>query len=212
MDFHQSLAALPLTAILRGVRPAEALEMGAALIEAGFVSIEVPLNSPEPLRSIELLASRWGDEAVIGAGTVLDAASVDACADAGATLVLAPNMDVTVIARAVARGVAAMPGVATATEALAGIAAGATALKLFPASVLGPATVSAWRAILPGGVPIVAVGGVGERDFEAFLRAGAAGFGLGSNLYAPGMSATELSRRAALMVSALRDVRERVSG
>lgn len=201
MKFHQALAELPLVAILRGLKPGEAEDIGAALVDAGFVLIEVPLNSPDPFRSIETLARRFGDRAVIGAGTVLDVEAANRCADAGASLALAPNMDSAVIRRATARGLTAMPGVATATEALAGLAAGAGALKLFPASMLGAGTITAWRAILPGDAPIVAVGGVDEQNFAEFRRAGAAGFGLGGSLYRPGASAEEVGRRARSIVA-----------
>ena len=200
MNFADAMARLPLIAILRGVTPDEAEAMGDALVDAGFVLIEVPLNSPDPLRSIERLARRHGAAAAIGAGTVLTADAVDQVADAGACIALAPNVEVAMVRRAVARGLLAMPGVATATEAFTAIGAGAGALKLFPASALGVDTASAWRAVLPPAVPLVAVGGVDGADFAAFRRAGVAGFGLGSCLYRPGMTAAELHRRAVALV------------
>lgn len=196
MDFDKACAALPLIAILRGISPEEALPAGEALVAAGFTMIEVPLNSPDAFTSIALLARGLGGRALIGAGTVLDKRSVETAADAGAGLILAANTDLEVIEHASERGLTTMPGVATASEAFAAIRAGASALKLFPASMLGPGTIAAWRAVLPSTVPIFAVGGIDADNYAAFAAAGTTGFGVGSALYRPGMVAGEIERAA----------------
>jgi len=192
----------PLVAILRGVAPDEVLAVADVLVGCGWRSIEIPLNSPEPYTSIERLAARYGREVVIGAGTVLIAADARRCADAGARLVLAPNRDVEVIRTACALGLVAMPGVATPTEAFEALAAGAQALKLFPADVLGTASFKGWKAVLPAGIPLFAVGGVDAGNLRAFREAGAAGAGLGSSLYAPGRAPDELRSRSQVLASA----------
>lgn len=185
-----------LIAILRGVAPEEVVALGAALRIGGIATIEVPLNSPRPFDSIERLARAFGNEATIGAGTVLSASDVDRVADVGARVVLAPNFDAAVVARARARGLTVMPGVATPTEAFAALAAGAEVLKLFPGEMLGPPVLKAWRSVLPTGTPLFAVGGVGLHNLAQYKAAGAAGAGLGSSLYVPGMNADELESRA----------------
>jgi 2-dehydro-3-deoxyphosphogalactonate aldolase len=189
----------PLTgviAILRGVRPDEVLAIGRALIDGGIRVIEVPLNSPEPFDSIDRLVREFGSTALVGAGTVLSADDADRVADAGARLVLSPNFDASVVRRAKARGLLSMPGVATPSEGFAALAAGADALKLFPADLLGPAVLKAWRSVFPPSTPMFAVGGVGEHNLAAFMAAGATGAGIGSALYAPGIAPGELERRA----------------
>jgi 2-dehydro-3-deoxyphosphogalactonate aldolase len=201
---HEALAELPLVAILRGVRPEEVEAVAAALLEEGFRLLEVPLNSPEPLASIRRLVARFGEQAVIGAGTVLGVAEVEAVAATGARLVVAPNADPAVIRAAKAKGLWCLPGVATPTEAFAALAAGADALKAFPAEALPPAVVKAWRAVLPQDVPILPVGGIEPATMAAYRAAGAAGFGLGSALYRAGMTAAEARRRAAAFVEAWR--------
>ena len=187
-------------AILRGVRPTEVLAVAQALRAGGIRIVEVPLNSPEPLRSIEMLVRDFGRELLVGAGTVLSADDVDRVAAAGARLVLAPNFDAGVVRQCKARGLVAMPGVATPTEAFASLAAGADALKLFPAEMLGPPVLKAWRAVLPPSVPLFAVGGVGEHNLAAYKAAGAAGVGTGSSLYSPGTPPEEITPRAQALV------------
>lgn len=189
-------------AILRGVQPEEVLDVAAALVRGGVRVIEVPLNSPRPLDSIERLARQWGGPLLVGAGTVLSAADADRVADAGGRLVLAPNFDAEVVRRTKARGLLSVPGVATPSEGFAALAAGADALKLFPAEMLGPPVLKAWRAVFPPGTPMLPVGGVGTHNLAAFRAAGAAGAGIGSSLYAPGVALDELERRAAELVRA----------
>lgn len=190
------LAPLPLIAILRGVTPDEILGIGEALIDAGFVAIEVPLNSPEPLASIRLLADAFGERALIGAGTVRDPADVARIAAAGGRLVVMPHGDAAVIDAAKERGLLCVPGVATPTEAFAALDAGADALKLFPAEALPPAVVKAWRAVLPKDVWLLPVGGIRPDSMALYLAAGANGFGLGSALYKPGMTPAQVAANA----------------
>ena len=191
-----------LIAILRGVQPHEIPGIAQALLAAGIQAIEVPLNSPQPLESIGWLARTHGDHALIGAGTVLDPREVDAVADAGARLVVAPNFNAEVLARARARGLVSLPGVATPTEGFAALAAGASGLKLFPAEMLGPNVLKAWRAVFPKDAALFPVGGVGVDNLPAYRQAGASGAGLGSSLYAPGVSADLVRRRAEALVAA----------
>ncbi len=193
---------ISLVAILRGVRPEEVLDVAQVLVESGFRAIEVPLNSPDPLRSIERLAARLDASVLVGAGTVMSAADVDAVHAAGARLVLSPHRDVAVIRRTRERGLLSMPGVATPSEAFEALAAGAHALKLFPADVLGPASFKAWSSVLPAGTAMYAVGGVDAANLGTFRRSGARGAGLGSSLYSPGVSLDELRRRAQALVAA----------
>ena len=190
-----------LIAILRGIEPREAASVAAACVEAGIRHIEVPLNSPEPFRSIEAMA-RALPEAEIGAGTVLSAAEVASLADAGGRFVVSPNTDARVIAASVGRGMGSYPGAFTATECFAAIEAGCTALKIFPASALGPDGIKALKAVLPPAMPVLAVGGAGPEDFAAYVRAGCAGFGLGSFLYGPGCGAAEVGAAARRAVEA----------
>ena len=192
-----SLAPTPLVAILRGVTPDEADSIAAAIVEAGFGAIEVPLNSPDPLASIELIARLFGDKVLVGAGTVLEPGQVDQVAEAGAKLVVAPNADHAVIERATKLGLIAVPGVATMTEAFAALKAGASGLKLFPGEALGPEIVKAWRAVLPKETQLYPVGGVTPERIAPYKRAGASGFGIGSALYKPGASVDGRSSRGA---------------
>lgn len=201
-----NLAPTPLVAILRGVTPDEADSIAAVIVEAGFGAIEVPLNSPDPLASIELIARLFGDKVLVGAGTVLEAREVDEVAEAGAKLVVAPNFDPAVVERALKLGLAAAPGVATPTEAFAALKAGASGLKLFPGEALGPDIVKAWRAVLPKETGLFPVGGVTPERIAAYRRAGASGFGIGSALYKPGASVKDVARAAQTFVGAWKAV------
>ncbi|SMH31776.1 2-dehydro-3-deoxy-6-phosphogalactonate aldolase [Mesorhizobium australicum] len=194
-----------IVAILRGVTPDEIADIGDALHEAGVEAIEVPLNSPDPFRSIELLAKRLPD-ALTGAGTVVRIGDVDRLHQAGGRLLVAPNVDPAILARAAEFGMVTMPGVFTATEAFLAHHAGASALKFFPASVLGPAGISALRAVLPREAVVGAVGGVSEADFAAYAKAGVVAFGLGSSLYKPGLDRIEVAKRAKAAVTAYDEV------
>jgi 2-dehydro-3-deoxyphosphogalactonate aldolase len=201
--FATALQQCPLVAILRGITPGEAADVGRALVAAGFRLIEVPLNSPQPFDSIARLVDAVGDRAMIGAGTVTDVADVARVAAAGGQLMVAPNCDPAVIRAACAAGLATAPGIFTPTEAFAAIAAGAHALKLFPAEALAPGTLKAMRAVLPAGLPVLVVGGITPASMAPWRAAGAAGFGLGSALYQPGLSAAEVGARAQAFFAAL---------
>ena len=195
---------LPLIAILRGITPHEAPAIASVLIEAGITTIEVPMNSPQAPKSIAAMIAQVGDAAVVGAGTVLTPAQVDAVADAGGQLIVSPNYDAAVIKQTKARGLQSWPGIFTPTEAFAALAAGADGLKLFPGSMAGPGGLSALRAVLPEGTLVYAVGGAGPENFGDWIKASADGFGLGSALYKPGYSAAEVAARAADIVNAYR--------
>jgi 2-dehydro-3-deoxyphosphogalactonate aldolase len=192
----------PLVAILRGVKPEETADIVSVLIETGMTAIEIPLNSPDPFRSIATAVKLAPAEVLVGAGTVLTTDDVDRLHDVGGRLMVAPNVDAAVIARATARGMVTMPGVFTPTEALLAAKAGASSLKFFPASVLGAAGISAIRAVLPAGVMIAAVGGVSDQNFTEYVRSGVRAFGLGSSLYKPGMTAADVAARAGATVKA----------
>lgn len=200
--FDAAFGALPLIAILRGIRPNEAEAIGDALADAGFTLIEVPLNSPDPLDSIARLAKRLAGRAVVGAGTVLSSEDVARVADAGGRMIVSPNANTDVIAATVSRGLASLPGIFTPTEAFAALAGGATALKLFPAEAASPAVLRAMRAVLPLGARILPVGGVDGVNLAAWRGAGAAGCGLGSSLYRSGNPASVVSIQAAAMKDA----------
>lgn len=202
------MESMPIVAILRGVTPAEADDIGAAVHRAGIGIIEVPLNSPEPLLSIRSLADRLGQQCVIGAGTVLTVDAVEQVADAGGEIIVCPNTNTDVIARSVELGLTPMPGWGTPSEAFAAYQAGARHLKLFPASTFGPAHIRACRAVLPADACILAVGGAGAHNLPEWLEAGAEGFGIGSELYKPGFSADQVFATATQIVSALQDARQ----
>ncbi|WOF41973.1 2-dehydro-3-deoxy-6-phosphogalactonate aldolase [Sphingopyxis indica] len=193
----------PIVAILRGIQPDEAVPVAASLIDAGIRMIEVPLNSPEPLKSIAAMQAGFGETALIGAGTVLTVDAVNAVAETGARLIVAPNVDPPVIARAVKSGLEVMPGCMTPTEAFAALSAGAKQLKLFPAAALGTGHLKAMCEVLPKSVGIWAVGGVDETNASAWLGAGAAGVAAGGSLYRPGRPAEEIGRIARRLVTAL---------
>ena len=202
--FATAMARLPLVAILRGLTPAEAPEILRALVGEGFALIEVPLNSPEPLGSIRAMRDIAPPGVLIGAGTVLSAAEVADVAEAGGVLIVTPNCDTAIIGAAKARGLIALPGVATPSEAFAALAAGADGLKAFPAEMIAPAIVKAWRAVLPAAAPILPVGGIAPETMASYIAAGANGFGLGSALYKPGDDAQRVARNAAAFVAAWR--------
>lgn len=196
------LGKLPLVAILRGLEPDRAVEVGFALINAGFDILEVPMNSPEPLSSIEAMVQAFGDSAMIGAGTVLDTQQVDALADCGARLVVSPNCNVEVIARTAARGLVSFPGVLTPSEMFAALEAGATGLKIFPAEMVTPVILKAIRAVLPPAVPVYVVGGINAGNMRTYIAAGASGFGIGGSLFQPGKPVEDIARDAAAIVAA----------
>ena len=185
-----------LVAILRGLRPDEALDHAAALIEAGILTIEVPLNSPEPYRSIEAIADRYGDRGLIGAGTVLTPDQASRVKDVGGRLIVSPNMDPAVIRHAKTQGSVVLPGVMTPSEAFAALASGADGLKLFPGELITPAVVKALRAVLPQDALLFAVGGVNTGNMRDYVLAGCAGAGLGSSLFKPGQSAEDTGQKA----------------
>ena len=199
-----ALSSTPLIAILRGVKPEEAEAIASAVAEAGFGGIEVPFNSPEPLKSIEIIATRLGKATLVGAGTVLKVGAVEAAAAAGADLIVAPNADPAVIERALKLGLSVLPGVATPTEAFAALGLGATGLKLFPAEVLPPEVVRAWRSVLPKDALLFPVGGITPDKIAAYRNAGADGFGVGGALFKPGMTAKEAGTKAKAFAAAWR--------
>jgi 2-dehydro-3-deoxyphosphogalactonate aldolase len=192
----------PLVAILRGLKPEETKATIEALLEAGLRAIEIPLNSPEPFKSIEIAAKMAPADALIGAGTVLTADDVDRLEQAGGRLFVSPNVDVPVLSRAVEKGMVTLPGVFTPTEALAAARVGATGLKFFPASALGVSGINAIRAVLPADLMIAAVGGVSDENFADYAKGGIKAFGLGSSLYKIGMSADEVGTRARATIAA----------
>ncbi|CDX35771.1 2-oxo-3-deoxygalactonate 6-phosphate aldolase [Mesorhizobium sp. SOD10] len=191
-----------LVAILRGLKPSEAVAVGRAIHDAGIEAIEVPLNSPEPFVSIADLVKALPQSALIGAGTVLTGADVDALHEAGGRLLVSPNIDAEVMGRAMHHGMVTMPGVFTPTEAFQAIRLGASALKFFPASVLGAGGIAAIRAVLPATTLIGAVGGVSDKDFAGYKAVGVSVFGLGSSLYKPGATIEEVAQRARAAVAA----------
>ena len=192
----------PIIAILRGLPPADALAIGQALIDAGITLIEVPLNSPDPFASITTMARAFDGQALIGAGTVLTVAQVRDLANAGGRIAVSPNTNPEVIAETRRLGMQSWPGAMTPSECFTALHAGATGLKLFPGNLIGPDGLRAMRAVLPTGTQVYAVGGAGPANFAAWLAAGADGFGIGTALYTPGLTAPEVARRAAAIVAA----------
>lgn len=203
-EFNRHFEVCPLVAIIRGVKPDEVEAIGDALVEAGIRIIEVPLNSPDPFDSIGRLARRVGNQALVGAGTVLTAENVEKVGQVGGRLVVAPNFNESVVKASVAAGMVSMPGVFTPSECFAAIDAGANALKLFPAEAASPKMVKAMRAVLPRELPLIVVGGVSADAIPGWLDGGASGFGLGSGLYKPGQSAAQVRDAAHAYVAAVR--------
>jgi len=201
---HLYLDECPLVAIIRGVTPDEAEAIGDAIFESGIRIVEVPLNSPEPLQSIEKLAKRFGERMLVGAGTVLDRAGVARVKDAGGRIIVSPDTNIEVIAATAAAGLVASPGYFTPSEAFAAIRAGATALKLFPAEAASPAVLKAQLAVIPKDIPIMVVGGVRPDNMRPWLEAGATGFGLGGGLYQPRQSPAETLDKARAYVAGLK--------
>ena len=204
MTLDDALAACPVIAILRGVRPDEVVAHAQALFDVGICAVEVPLNSPDPLSSVAALAGALGGSCLCGAGTVLTVAEVEAVEAAGGRLIVSPNIDADVVSRAVALGLASLPGIATASEAFRALDAGARHLKLFPAATYGPGHTRQLRAVLPADVTLLAVGGVGPADMAAWWNSGVRGFGLGSELYGPGQTPTDTATKAARVMEAVR--------
>src|SRR5262245_13492283 len=193
---------LPLVAILRGVPPDDVVAIARALVDAGFTVVEVPLNSPRPIESIRLLHDAFGDDVLVGAGTVMTAAQVREVAEAGGRLIVMPHSDAAVIHAAKTGGLVCMPGIATPTEGFAALANGADALKLFPAEMLAPKVLRAFRSVFPPETRFFPVGGITPEAMSEYVAAGAAGFGLGSSLYRPGDRGDEVSAQARAFVSA----------
>ena len=206
LSFRDYLASLPLVAILRGLKPENAEATGHVLVEAGFRIIEVPLNSPEPFRSIEILAKAMPADVLVGAGTVLEPEAVDGVRNVGGRLIVMPHGDVEVVRRAKDLRMFCTPGVATPTEGFAVLKAGADALKIFPAELIPPSVVKAWRAVLPKGTVVLPVGGIRPETMKAYREAGANGFGLGSALFTAAMSVEEVGRNAGAFANAWRAI------
>ena len=200
-QFQSHMDKLPLVAILRGLKPEEALAVGTAIVNAGFHILEVPLNSPEPLRSIQILSKAFPN-ALVGAGTVTTAQQVRDIKAAGGQLIISPHLDDNVVCEAVNLGLIALPGVATPTEAFRALALGAHGLKLFPAEMISPAVLKSMRAVLPGHVKLIPVGGMGVHNMADYRKSGATGFGIGSALFAPGKSAEAVGESAKAFVQA----------
>jgi 2-dehydro-3-deoxyphosphogalactonate aldolase len=205
MNFEQALKECNLVAILRGITLQEAEPVCEVLIEAGWRMIEVPLNSPDPLKSIEALVKRFGDQALIGAGTVLTTAQVADVAATGARLIVSPNTNVEVIKASRQANMVSLPGVATPTEAFAAIQAGASGIKAFPAEAIPPQTIKAWKAVLPKDIPVLAVGGITPENMRPYLDAGTVGFGIGGSLYKPGMDVAAVAEKARQFIQAMRN-------
>jgi 2-dehydro-3-deoxyphosphogalactonate aldolase len=210
--FRVCIGRMPLIAVLRGVQPAEVGMIGEALVDAGFAVAEVPLNSPQPFASVRVLADRFGDRCLIGAGTVLAIDDVARIADAGGRLVVMPHSEARVIAAAKRHRMICLPGVATPTEAFAALDAGADGLKLFPAEQLAPPVLKAWRAVLPPSTLLFPVGGIEPATMAPYWAAGASGFGTGSGVYRPGSTAASVAAAATAFVAAFRALPPRAQG
>jgi 2-dehydro-3-deoxyphosphogalactonate aldolase len=208
-ELRTYLAPVPLVAVLRGIAPPEVEAIGAALTANGFRVLEVPLNSPEPFRSIRQLVELHGERCLVGAGTVIDVADVARVAAQGGRLIVMPHSDVAVIREAKRLGLVALPGVATPTEAFAALAAGADGLKMFPAEQLVPAVLKAWRAVLPKETLVFPVGGIRPDNMAPYWAVGADGFGTGSNLYRPGAAPQEVAAIAAQFATACAALKRR---
>lgn len=201
--FADSMEKMPIIAILRGVLPDEVISVAQAVVDAGIRIVEVPLNSPDPFDSIGRLVKHFGNDAIIGAGTVLRVDDVAKCGQVGAQIIVSPNMDVAVIRATVAGGMISAPGCLTPTESFAALNAGAHAVKLFPGELLTPGTVKAMRAVLPKEANVMVVGGVTVENMTSFRAAGATGFGIGGSIYRAGDAAADAGRRAAAFVAAM---------
>lgn len=202
IGWNDVLQRLPLIAILRGIRPEEAAAVATALCDAGILCMEVPLNSPSPLESITRMREAIGTRALVGAGTVVHAAMVADIAAAGGQVIVSPNCDAEVVAATKHAGLVSLPAFLTPSEAFRAIDAGADGLKLFPAEAASPSVLKAMKAVLPRAVPVFPVGGIEAGSMPAYLRAGAAGFGIGSAIYAPGRSVAEITMRASAFIAA----------
>jgi 2-dehydro-3-deoxyphosphogalactonate aldolase len=203
LRFDKAIAAMPIIAILRGVKPDEVIAVAQAIFDAGVRVVEVPLNSPDPLQSIAKLAAHFGDRAIIGAGTVLTVDDVARCKAAGAQIIVSPNMNPDVIRATVAASMISAPGCLTPTEAFAALDAGAHAVKLFPGELVSAVAVKAMRAVLPRQAIVLVVGGVSANMISDYREAGANGFGIGGGIYRTGTSAEQAGGNAAAFVAAI---------
>ena len=201
------LEEMPLIAILRGITAAEATDVVGVLYQAGFRIVEVPLNSPDPICSIEQIASTFGDRMLVGAGTVLDPAEVEAICNAGGQIIVSPNTDPDVVRASVARDAVSLPGAATPSEVFTALKAGAHGVKAFPAEMLTPAVIKSWKSVLPAEVPVLAVGGITTANAQTYWQAGVNGFGLGGSLYKAGKSIDAIAHDAAHFVSLMQNLR-----
>jgi 2-dehydro-3-deoxyphosphogalactonate aldolase len=208
VDWKSALAPLPLVAILRGLQPENAQKIIGILCEAGIRVVEVPLNSPQPLKSIEIARREFGDDILVGAGTVLNPEDVQRVHDVGGQIVVSPNTDQTVIKATKSLGLVSIPGVSTPSEAFTALKAGADMLKLFPAEALPPIAIKAWRAVLPKDLWLLPVGGITPETMAPYLAVGAKGFGLGSSLFRPDFSSAQVAKHAQLFVSTYRSLTE----
>lgn len=199
---RDNLNRCPIIAILRGLSPEKAIDVGQCLIDAGVSILEVPLNSPDACKSIELMAAAFGDNAIIGAGTVLSQQDVQQVHAAGGEIIISPNMDPKVIVESKALGMISLPGIQTTSEAFLALQSGADGIKVFPANAIPPSVIQAWNAVLPADTLILPVGGVNAENLEEYWAAGVHGFGVGSWLYSPKLSLAEIRTNAEALVAA----------